>query len=64
MSSKEKATIEITHNISRDIQMFQKKRDQAFIDIKIFISTDSLFYSDQRHREFIDELKKLAERYT
>jgi hypothetical protein len=62
--AKEKPTIEITHTINRDIPMFRKKNEQAFIDIKISISTDSLFYSDVRHREFIDEIRKLAERFT
>jgi hypothetical protein len=62
--AKQNPTIEITHTINRDIPMFRKKNEQAFIDIKISISTDSLFYSDQRHREFIDEIRKLAERFT
>lgn len=64
MSLREKGTIlEIEHNVSKEHQLIQKLYPQKFVDIKINIMTDSIYYTDEKHREMIDELREVIRKY-
>jgi len=64
MGLKEKGTIiELEHKVAREMELIQKLTPQAMIDIKINIMCDSLYYTDEKHREMIDELRAVIRKY-
>jgi hypothetical protein len=64
MGLKEKGTIlEIDHKVSRPLRLSQKLSKQAMVDIKINIMCDSLYYTDEKHREMINELREVIRKY-
>lgn len=64
MLPQEKGTIiEIKHNVARDINIATKRHPQALVDIKIDIFTDSFYYTDDKHREMINELEKVIRKF-
>jgi hypothetical protein len=64
MGLKEKGTIlEIEHKVVRDLELSQKLTPQALVDIKINIMCDSVYYTDEKHRQMIDELREVIRKY-
>ncbi len=64
MGLKEKGTIlDLNHEVVRDLEMVQKKMPQAMIDVNIRIMCDSLYYTDEKHRKMIDDLREVIRKY-
>jgi hypothetical protein len=64
MGLKEKGTIlEIDHKVTRPLDLSQKLTPQALVDIKVNIMCDSVYYTDEKHREMIDELREVIRKY-
>lgn len=55
--------IEIRHSVARDLPIVNRFHRTAIVDIKIDIFTDSLYYTDEKHREMIDEIEKVIRKY-
>jgi hypothetical protein len=64
MGLKQKGTItEFNHEVSKPFELQQKLYPQAIVDIKISLLADSTFYTDEKHREMIEELQKVIRKY-
>lgn len=64
MLPQEKGTIlEIEHKITRDIPLSNKHHAQALVYIKIDISTDSFYYTDEKHSKMINEIQEVIKKY-
>jgi hypothetical protein len=64
MGLKEKGTIlDLDHKVERNLELFQKLTPQAMVDIKISIMCDSLYYTDEKHRKMIDDLREVIRKY-
>jgi hypothetical protein len=64
MGLKEKGTIiEFTHSVSPKLDMVQKTNPQKLVDVKISLMCDSLYYTDEKHKEMIDELREVIRKY-
>lgn len=63
MLPQEKGSLDISHTVSKPIEIFQKNHPQKFVSIKIDITTDSFFYNDEKHRKMIDEITEVIRKF-
>lgn len=64
MGLKEKGIIlEFDHSVSNGLEVVQKTTPQKFIDIKVSVMCDALYYTDEKHRQMIDELREVIRKY-
>jgi len=64
MLPQEKGSIlEIRHNVTRDLKIDKRHHKTASVDIKIDIFTDSFYYTDEKHREMINEIEGVIRKY-